>query len=377
MDSFNINNTVLGDAFAFYGILALLCYFPGGVIADRYSPKKLMVISLFLTGLGGFYYASIPNLIGLKFLFGFWGITTILFFWGALIKYTSEWGGLKSQGKAFGYLEAGRGLAASIFSSLALLAYYLHTREFALTSFASLLPIQTVIIFYAILNIILGFVLFYFLDEKETHQSKANVNLVKKKLSLIPTLLISSIIICAYCGFRALDNIGLYLSDTTNLNDVQTSFYVTFLGYFRIIGAFFAGIIADKIKSEKFICYSFSVAIVSQLIASQLDTSLSYPALFITGNIIVMYLAIISLRAVYFSLVKTSGCPQIYTGTSVGIISVIGFTPDIFFHPLMGRLLDANPGVPGHQDFFFVMFIISLLGLIATMKLNSITHMKN
>jgi len=107
MSALNINNTALGDAFAIYGVLALLCYLPGGIIADKFSPKKLMVFSLLLTGLGGFYYSAIPSLTGLKFLFGFWGVTTILFFWGALIKYTSDWGGFKSQGRAFGYLEAG------------------------------------------------------------------------------------------------------------------------------------------------------------------------------------------------------------------------------------------------------------------------------
>ena len=72
MSALNINNTALGDAFAIYGVLALLWYLPGGIIADKYSPKKLMVVSLLLTGLGGFYYSAIPNFTGLKFLFGFW-----------------------------------------------------------------------------------------------------------------------------------------------------------------------------------------------------------------------------------------------------------------------------------------------------------------
>ena len=377
MSALNINNTALGDAFAIYGLLALLCYLPGGIIADKYSPKKLMVFSLLLTGLGGFYYSAIPSLTGLKFLFGIWGVTTILFFWGALIKYTSDWGGFKSQGRAFGYLEAGRGLTASLFSSLALIAYYLHTKDFLSPTFDDIKPIQTVIFYYAFLNISLGLILYFFLDENETEQPKKTITFQKGKISLIPILLISGVVVCAYCGFRALDNLGLYLSDTLNLDDIQTSFYVTLLGYFRILAAFAAGILADKIGSGRLIYYSFAFTSVTQLLASQLNSSVSFSVFFITGNLVIMYLAIVSLRAVYFSLIKSCGSPEIYTGTSVGIVSVIGFTPDIFFHPLMGRVLDSNPGVKGHQDFFFVTFIISLLGLVATMKLNSITRTKN
>ena len=102
LESFAISNTLLGDAFAFYGLLALISYFPGGYLADKYSAKKLMALALFLTGAGGFFFASFPDPGRLCFLYGFWGITTILFFWGALIKYTSLWGGNESQGKAFG-----------------------------------------------------------------------------------------------------------------------------------------------------------------------------------------------------------------------------------------------------------------------------------
>ena len=47
LEVFQITNTDLGDAFALYGILALLCYFPGGYLADKYPPRKLISLSLF------------------------------------------------------------------------------------------------------------------------------------------------------------------------------------------------------------------------------------------------------------------------------------------------------------------------------------------
>ena len=42
---FGVTNAELGDAFAPYGVLAMLSYFPGGLLADRFSARKLMVCS--------------------------------------------------------------------------------------------------------------------------------------------------------------------------------------------------------------------------------------------------------------------------------------------------------------------------------------------
>ena len=109
LDAFAFSNTQLGDIFAVYGITAMISYFPGGVLADRLPARKLMSLSLLATAAGGVYPATYPGSVGMAPLYGFWGITTILLFWAALIRATREWGGEYSQGKAFGILEGGRG----------------------------------------------------------------------------------------------------------------------------------------------------------------------------------------------------------------------------------------------------------------------------
>lgn len=42
--------------------------------------------------------------------------------------------------------------------------------------------------------------------------------------------------------------------------------------------------------------------------------------------------------------------------------------------PLMGYLLDRSPGYGGHQDLFFVLAGISVLGLIAAYTFNKINR---
>ena len=104
LEAFGFTNTELGDVFAVYGVMAMISYFPGGILADRFSARSLLTISLFTTGVGGFYMATYPGVLGMALLYGYWGVTTILLFWAALIRATREWGGAISQGKAFGLI---------------------------------------------------------------------------------------------------------------------------------------------------------------------------------------------------------------------------------------------------------------------------------
>ncbi len=69
--------------------------------------------------LGGGVYATIPPLGVLKALYAFWGLTTILLFWAALIRATREWGGPTGPGRAYGILDGGRGLVSALLARMA------------------------------------------------------------------------------------------------------------------------------------------------------------------------------------------------------------------------------------------------------------------
>ena len=116
LEVFQISNTELGFYFSVYGIVAIGSYFFGGPLADRCSPRALMTLALVLTGLGGVCLSFIPAAGAMFWLYGFWGMTTILLFWSSLLRTTRLLGGESSQGKAFGILDGGRGLVAALVS---------------------------------------------------------------------------------------------------------------------------------------------------------------------------------------------------------------------------------------------------------------------
>ena len=127
LEVFQLSNLQLGIAFSVYGVVAMMAYFPGGPLADRFSARKLMAWALVATALGGVAMTSVPSFSSLKVLYGFWGITTILLFWAPLIRATREWGGAKLPGRAFGILDGGRGLVGAAIGSgaVALFSFFM------------------------------------------------------------------------------------------------------------------------------------------------------------------------------------------------------------------------------------------------------------
>jgi len=77
LDVFGFTNFELGTAFAVIGTVGMLGYIPGGLLADRFHPRRLMAIALISTAVGGLLYATIPTLGVFRILYGFWGLSTL------------------------------------------------------------------------------------------------------------------------------------------------------------------------------------------------------------------------------------------------------------------------------------------------------------
>jgi len=109
-EALGVTHTQMGLMQAVNGVAATFGYIPGGWLADRYSPRKLLATSLIVTGLSGFYFSTFPSYVGGLFLYGFWGVSTLIIFWAPFIKATRNLGPDAEQGRLFGFLEGGRGV---------------------------------------------------------------------------------------------------------------------------------------------------------------------------------------------------------------------------------------------------------------------------
>jgi MFS transporter, GlpU family, inner membrane protein len=371
LDVFGLNNAGLGDVFAVYGLVAMLAYFPGGVIADFFSARKLMAASLVATALGGLYYAQIPDAFGLALLFAYWGLTSILLFWAAMIKATREWGGSRQQGRAFGILEAGRGLVAAAAASVAvwILSLLLPSNLDALTHLQRLQAMQSVIYFYTLLTLFAALLIWFFIPEFKTEtQATAVFSGIKSVIKQPIVWLQAVIIICAYCGYKGLDNYALYAHDVLNMNEIESAQFTSIAAYLRPIAALATGYIVDRFVASRVIVILFGVLFFSYLLLSFALPS-SYGLNLIYANILITFVAVYGIRGVYFALIEETKVKTQYTGTAVGVISVIGFTPDVFFASISGRILDASPGSAGHHHYFLMLTGFAILGMLASFAL--------
>ncbi|MAE07567.1 MAG: MFS transporter [Bacteroidetes bacterium] len=373
LDVFQLTNTQLGDSIAVYGIMAMLAYFPGGALADRYSARKLMTISLLATGLGGIYFAQIPSQIGLFFLFGYWGITTIFLFWAAMIKATRIWGGHLAQGKAFGILDGGRGLVAAGAATLAvyILSNFMPDNVENASDLERRKALEAVIYFYSFLTIAASILVWFLIGDTNIKTSQENSKLwkgINKVLRNRTVWLQAIIVVCAYSAYKGLDYYSLYAVDLLGMNEVDAAYFVSGASYLRAVSAIVAGLLVDRLSASKVISFLFEFLVIGYIILSFLTPNANVSVIMFT-DIIVTFIAVYGLRGVYFALLEESRISGALTGTAVGLISVVGYAPDAFFNSIAGRILDANPGLKGHQQFYMMLTLFAIVGLLATLFL--------
>ena len=370
LDVFGFTNTQAGDVFAVYGVLALLCYFPGGALADRYSARALMTASLVATAVGGLYMATIPGVIGMAVLYGFFGVSTIFLFWGALIRTARDWGGANEQGMAFGVLEAGRGMvAATVAVGAAFLFGWLMPENVEQATDAERrAAFQAVVFLYVIAALIAAAMCWFVLEEPDTIE-RTHRDPLRGMSAVIGRPVIwaqASIIVCAYCVFKGFDNYGLYAQEVFGMNEEEANKATAWGSYVRPIAAIIAGLIADRFNAAKSILVIFAILIVSYLPLSMLGVD--HRGL-ILANATATLFAIFALRAVYFALLEENRTPVFYTGAATGMVSFIGFSPEIFFGSIAGRILDANPGIAGFHNYFMFLTGVAVAGMLCVLWL--------
>ena len=323
LGAFNLTNSNFGDILSVYGIMAMLAYFPGGVIADRFPAGKLMAASLFATAIGGIYMIQLPGNVGLSILYGYWGLTTILLFWAAMIRATREWGGKYKQGSAFGILDGGRGLVAAL---VATLAVFVLSKTFpedisSLSDVDRISALVAVIWLYVIMTAVAGiFVWFFIPDSKLVIKSSTNIfSGMKKVLRNRNVWLQAIIVVTAYCGYKGLDYYSLFAVDVLGMNELEAADFMSTTAYIRPISAITAGFIVDRLSAKKVIIASFLLLAVSYLVLSIFEPTLKLTNIIFT-NIIVTFTAVYALRGVYFALIQETKIPSNLTGTAVGLI---------------------------------------------------------
>ena len=378
LDVFGLTNLELGTAFSLFGIVAMAAYFFGGPLADRFRPRAMMTVALISTAIGGLVMMTVPPLSVLVLLYAFWGVTAIALFWAPMIRATREWGGDGSQGRAFGLLDGGRGLVAAVMGLIwvlvfaALLPAEVGTADLAQRTEAFRVVILLASAATGCAALLVWLVLPGRSSTGPSDTTKLSLNGIFHVFAMPAVWLQGAIILCAYTGFKAIDDFSLYAHEVVGLNDVDAAKAGVVSLWVRPVAAIGAGYLADRFGAPimTILCFALLAAGSVTLASGVIGAGMVWIFLL---TIVCSSMGIFALRGLYFAIMRDGKVPMAYTGSAVGLVSVIGYTPDVFMGPLMGYLLDRSPGVTGHLHVFWVVSGFALLGLLASYAFSRVT----
>jgi MFS family permease len=264
-----VDNQAIGFLMSTLGFVNFLGYVPGGWLADRFSPRTLLAFSLCATGVIGLYFATFPPYWACILVYAGWSVTSILTFWSALIKATRDWGGEREQGRAFGILEGGRGVIRFALSSLGVALLGAMAGEKA--------GFQTVVVFYASLNIVLGVLVWLVLKptgaeaRRPIERSPSMLELARQGgmatvlavLRRPATWLIALVILSAYTMYLGSFYFTPFATDAFGLGVVMAGYLGAGKMILRPVSAAGAGFLGDAMSASRIISLAFVIALVS------------------------------------------------------------------------------------------------------------------
>ncbi len=360
-EALSLNNTELGVMMSVFGFASMISYFPGGWIADRVSPRKLIASSCLATGGLGLYFATFPGYTISIVIHACWGILISLLFWAAMIRVTRGWAPADQQGRAFGILETTRGVGEVGVTYAALGVFLMFgSGEKGLVA---------VIVQSSLIIIILGVAAWFVIEDSDEDDSagstdKIGLQQVIAVLKLPVVWLISIVVLTAYSAYWASFYFTPYVTDVFLMTAAVAGFISAGRMSLKPLAALIAGFVGDRYGIARSTMVLFVLLTVSFGLFSVLPAS---PGLFVwmLVNVAIAAIAIFALRGIYFALLEEGGVPLAVTGTAGGVVSAIGFTPDVFMPMLGGILLDKYPGVTGYQYLYLATAGMCVVGLIA------------
>lgn len=359
-EAFGATNTQMGLMMTVYAITCAVSFLPGGWLTDLIPAKYLVSIGLFTTGATGLLLMSIPPMSVVLLAQGIFGITTTLLFWEAMFKGVRILGSAEEQGRLFGLLEGGRGIASTLIS-FAALAVCAKLGE-------GKLGMQGTIIFYSVVLMLLGVMCFFFMD-KNPVEGKINAREclagMVRVLKLPKVWLAGLIVFCGYASYQCLSYFTPYLVDVYGMSASMGSVISIIRTYIlAIIIAPIGGALADKKGSKiKFLQYIYAIGIILALL----------PVFIVPGDgtlilmVIVMLCVaatVMVLRGIYYSTTAEINIPVVLAGAALGIMSQLGNAPDFFLQTMCGWFIDSHPGRTGYQMVFITMAILCVFGMI-------------
>ncbi|MCP1103938.1 MFS transporter [Serratia nevei] len=351
------SNTEIGLIMSTFGITAIILYAPSGIVADKFSHKKMMSSAMIASGLLGCVMAFYPSFWVMILIQVAFALTTILMLWSVSIKAASLLGSHQEQGKIMGWMEGLRGVGVMALAVFTMWIFSLFAPEDPRS-------LKAVILIYSGVYILLGVLCWFFVNDGFTPATDSAET--ARRFSLTDILRVLRISTTWYCSMIIFGVYTIYaiLSYSTN--------YLTEMYGMTLVAASYMGIVINKIFRAMCgpvggLITTYSrlrsptrviqlLALVSLITLCALLFTNNHPASVAVGIGLILLLAFAcyASRGLYFACIGEARTPRFIMGTTVGICSVIGFLPDVFVYPLVGHWQDSLPAAAAYRNMWLM-----------------------
>lgn len=363
LQTYGLTNSQMGMFGSIFGIMGACSYLFGGVVADMFSARKLMTISMILTGLGGLLHLCHPSYLMLVGIYFLWGFTSLFAFWPALLKVLRSLANEDEQSKAYGFMDATRGITNAVQLAVTLAIFN------ALSKKASdLAGLNGVVIFYSAVCIVMAIGLYFVLDEKKLQtgsdgaedESKFSFAIVKQVLKMPVVWLLSLVVCCSYTMPILFYYFTPYATANLGMTAAAGAMVTMLAQYVRPVACVVGGVAADKIGRANVMYGTMGIMLVSTLVLIFARSMTN--AVFI-GICACIYFGMYGAYSLVFSMFDECGIPKYMSGTAIGLICTIGYMPEFFCPLLAGKVLDTY-GNAGYHILFVFLAVMMVIGLI-------------
>ncbi|OON40914.1 hypothetical protein BTJ39_07555 [Izhakiella australiensis] len=361
------SNTEIGVIMSTFGITAIILYAPSGIIADKFSHRKMMSGGMLATGLLGLLMTTYPPFWAMLLIQVAFAFTTILMLWSVSIKAASLLGTTEEQGKIMGWMEGLRGIGVMVLAVSTMWVFSLFHPDDPHS-------LKAVILVYSVVYLLLGIACWLLVSDghrpaEPQQQTAFQLQDIINVLKIPTTWYCSLIIFGVYVIYASLSYSTNYLAGIYGMSLVAASYMgVVINKIFRAICGPIGGLFTtySRVKSPTRIIQLLSLAglitLCLLLLLTAHPTSLALPM----AMILLLAFTCYASRGLYFACITEARTPTRIIGTTVGICSVIGFLPDVFVYPLVGYWQDTLPAASAYRNLWLMGAAAMLMVLVFT-----------
>ena len=368
MEALNLTDIQIGTIGSVYAIFCIICYPISGILADKFSTKKLLIISTFAMSLITVWYCFLPGYISLIIIHALYGIFSIATFWSPYLKAVRQLGSESEQGRLYGISEGLRGIGQTVVATICL---------FVVASFASIsIGFSILLIINAVVFILLMLAVMFIIPndtvenngEEKSEKSASVVGIISKSLTSSSTWICIFVIMSGYTLWCTANGyIGTYCTRVLGISANMSSTLSIIRSYVIVfLAGFTGGFIIDKFKTKgqgmMLVFLAATISVSAILLTSKIT------AICIIVTIVLAYIVNV-IKSTYWSILGDAGVPVESTGIATGIISLIALSPDMFVPIIISRFITYGENIGNIKLGFDLMLIWilvwSILGIVS------------